>query len=190
MTAANTANDTNAAGIADGFRDADDLGNDGAGAAGEVAITRPYPVNLRVAGRRAVVVGGGKVATRKVAHLLRAGAKVTVVSPALDDRVKAEADAGHVDWIDRGYRTGDLDGADIVIACTDDQAVNHQVVADAGEGQLVNNTADPVESDFTNVAVIEHDGLLVTVSTKSVDPARVRRVKERLARLLEDADLA
>lgn len=183
-----SANATNDMAGTAAFRDADDIEDGDAGTVG-VPIRRPYPVNLRVEGHLAVVVGGGKVAARKVAHLLRAGARVTVVSPALDPRVRAEVDAGRVKWVDRTYRTGDLDGARIVIACTDDHGVNHQVVADAGEGQLVNDTADPAESDFTNVAVIEHDGLLVTVSTKSVDPARVRRVKQRLMELLADADL-
>ncbi|MBT1173076.1 bifunctional precorrin-2 dehydrogenase/sirohydrochlorin ferrochelatase [Bifidobacterium sp. MA2] len=146
----------------------------------------PYPVDLRVKGERAVVVGGGRVATRKVTHLLAAGAKVTVVAPELDERLAAEADDGAIDWRCKPYATGDLDGARIVIACTDDQDVNHRVVADAEPGQLVNNTGDPSESDFFNVAVVEHGNLIFTVSSKGIDPALVRRVKQRLADALPD----
>ena len=148
--------------------------------------TSPYPVDLRVAGEPAVVVGGGRVATRKVTHLLNAGAKVTVVSPELDEPLAERAKAGEITWEAKDYETGDLADARVVIACTDDPAVNHRVVADAKPGQLVNNTADPQESDFFNVAVIEQGKLIVTVSSKGVDPALVRRVKQRLAGVLPD----
>lgn len=148
--------------------------------------TSPYPVDLRVAGEPAVVVGGGRVATRKVTHLLNAGAKVTVISPELDEALAERAKNGEIAWQAKDYETGDLADARVVIACTDDRDVNHQVVADAKPGQLVNNTADPQESDFFNVAVIEEGKLIVTVSSKGVDPALVRRVKQRLASVLPD----
>ncbi|OXN00536.1 precorrin-2 dehydrogenase/sirohydrochlorin ferrochelatase family protein [Bifidobacterium vansinderenii] len=168
---------------------------------------RPYPVNLDIRGRLAVVVGGGHVAARKVASLLRSGAHVTVISPAIDPRIADEVERGRVAWVDKPYKSGDnlfaagrdddqtdlghdgdagLARAFIVIACTDDPAVNALVVHDARAAgvPLINNAADPVQSNFGNVAVTEHDGLMVTVSTYGKDPSRARKVKERITRWL------
>ncbi|PJM72486.1 siroheme synthase [Bifidobacterium primatium] len=161
----------------------------------------PYPVNIDMRGRLAVVVGGGAVAARKVGTLLHCGAKVVVISPALGSRI----DASRVDWREKSYKSGDIfavgaaatgsmdaDGAVaggpspavpfVVLACTDNTDVNAQVVSDAHAAgvPLVNNVGDPGQSDFYNVATVETDDCLLTVSTKGRDPARARRLKRRL----------
>ncbi|MBW3088378.1 bifunctional precorrin-2 dehydrogenase/sirohydrochlorin ferrochelatase [Bifidobacterium sp. 82T24] len=147
----------------------------------------PYPVNIDMRGRLAFVVGGGAVAARKVGTLLHCGAKVVVISPALDPRI----DRSRVDWREKSYKSGDIlaagDGmaADVpfvVLACTDDANVNAQVVRDAQAAgvPLTNNVGDPAQSDFYNVAKIETDDCLLTVSTKGRDPARARRLKQEL----------
>ncbi len=87
----------------------------------------PYPSGLRLAGRRVLVVGGGHVAQRRVPRLLAAGAVVVVVSPVTTPAVEGLAGAGEITWLERGYRTGDVDGAWYVIAATDDPTVNRQV---------------------------------------------------------------
>ncbi|MBT1177753.1 bifunctional precorrin-2 dehydrogenase/sirohydrochlorin ferrochelatase [Bifidobacterium callimiconis] len=180
-------------------------GDDGEDVSGKAAA-RPYPVNLDIRGRLAVVVGGGRVAARKVASLLRSGAHVIVISPTLDPRIAGEAKRGRVTWVDKPYKSGDnshrgdeggvagddvgddtgLAGAFIVIACTDDPEANARAVRDAKAAgvPLVNNAADPAQSNFGNVAVTEQDGLMITVSTYGRDPSRARRMKERIARWL------
>src|ERR1041384_3991206 len=91
----------------------------------------PYLLGLRLAGRRALVVGGGHVAQRRVPALIEAGAEVTVVSPsvtpALDDLIAS----GRITWHARRYEVGDCDGAWLVQACTDDRAANTAVAAEA-----------------------------------------------------------
>ena len=144
---------------------------------------RPYPVNLDIRGRRAVVVGGGNVAARKVMTLVRSGAHVTVISPEIDPHIADQVSAGRVTWVDKSYKSGDnFDHTFIVIACTNDPTVNTQVVHDAkaAEVPLINNAGDPTQSTFTNVAVTERDGLMLTVSTYGQDPSRARRVKALL----------
>src|SRR6202035_3355115 len=79
-----------------------------------------YPVDLVVEGRRCVVVGGGGVAARKVEGLVTAGADVVVVAPEIGDRVRSLG----VQLVERPYQGGDLDGAWLAIATTDDAAVN------------------------------------------------------------------
>jgi uroporphyrin-III C-methyltransferase / precorrin-2 dehydrogenase / sirohydrochlorin ferrochelatase len=91
----------------------------------------PYLLALRLLGRRVLVAGGGRVATRRVPALLDAGADVLVVSPELSPSLHDLALAGRIGWEPRGYRAGDCPGAWLVCACTDDRAVNTAVAAEA-----------------------------------------------------------
>ena len=87
-----------------------------------------YPVGLRLQDRRVVVVGGGQVAHRRVAGLLEAGARVTVVSPEVTPALEARITRGSLSWVRRRYEPGDLDGAWYAVAATDDHAVNAAVL--------------------------------------------------------------
>src|SRR5690349_10279268 len=90
-----------------------------------------YPLSLRLAGRRALVVGGGSVALRRVAGLRAADAEVVVVSPRLTPALADMAARGLITAHQREYRPGDMDGAWLVLACTDQPQVNEEVAADA-----------------------------------------------------------
>jgi siroheme synthase-like protein len=134
--------------------------------------------------RRAVVVGGGSVAARKVAGLLEAGAQVTVVSPALAPELKALAEAGRIAVVERAYREGDLAGAFLAIAATDDPAVNQAVWQEAERsGCLLNVVDDPAHSGFIVPAIVRRGDLAITVSTGGASPALARRLRERLEAL-------
>jgi uroporphyrin-III C-methyltransferase/precorrin-2 dehydrogenase/sirohydrochlorin ferrochelatase len=85
------------------------------------------PVFLKLKGRSCLVVGGGKVAARKVAMLLRAGAVISVVAPALCDELEKLRESGGILHTDREFRDDDIDGMVLVIAATDNEMVNHQV---------------------------------------------------------------
>ncbi|GAA3164930.1 uroporphyrinogen-III C-methyltransferase [Blastococcus jejuensis] len=95
-----------------------------------------YPVGLPLLDRRVVVVGGGQVAHRRVAGLLDAGARVTVVSPELTTALEARAAAGAMTWVRRRYEAGDLDGAWYAVAATGDPAVDSAVAAEADRSRL------------------------------------------------------
>lgn len=147
---------------------------------------RTYPVGLiGLARRRAVVVGGGCVAARKVEGLLETGAQVTVVSPALAPELEALAEAGLVAVVRRSYREGDLAGAFLVVAATDDPAVNRAVGREAeGLGCLVNVVDDPEHSNFITPAVVRRGEVVVSISTGGSSPALARRLRERLEALV------
>ena len=89
----------------------------------------PYPVGLRLAGRRVVVVGGGHVAQRRVPALIAAGADVLLVSPEVTPAI--EGMTSEITWEARGFEEGDLDGAWYVVAATDDPDANERVSAAA-----------------------------------------------------------
>ncbi|MEL7088221.1 MAG: NAD(P)-dependent oxidoreductase, partial [Planctomycetota bacterium] len=96
------------------------------------------PVMLNLRGRRCVVVGGGAVAARRAASLVACGAQVVVVAPAMDEKL----DTLLIERAERGYASGDLDGAFLVVIATDQPEVNQQVTADAAEERVLINRAD------------------------------------------------
>jgi siroheme synthase-like protein len=140
-----------------------------------------YPVNLVVAGRRCVVVGGGRIAARKVDGLLAADAEVHVVAPRLGDQMCTRRDEGRITVEERAFRPDDLDGAWLATAATDDHAVNHAVYEAGDErGVWVNSADDPDNCSFTLMSVIRRGDLVVTVGTGGRSPALATWLKERI----------
>ena len=144
-----------------------------------------YPAYLDITGRPAVVIGGGSVAQRKVEGLLKAGARVTVVSPEAAPGIQQWARAGAIIWSQRQYRAGDLQDAWLAIAATGSEPVNVTVAREAEErGVLLNVVDNPKLCTFIAPAVVEREGLTIAVSTGGKSPAMARRVKEELEQLL------
>ena len=147
-----------------------------------------YPLVLDLAGRRAVVVGGGAVALRRVRGLLDAGASVQVVAPS----VRPELAALPVSVTPRAYADGDLAGAWVVHACTGDPAVNAAVAAEAERRQVPCVRADaPAGGTARTPAVARSAGLVVAVASAGADPdpGRVRAVRDAVALLLDTGGL-
>lgn len=130
-------------------------------------IDEPTPVylaGLRLSGRRVVLVGGGTVASRRVPALLASGARVHVVAPEASELVMAWAEKGDLTWDARPYAPGDLAGAAYALACTDDPAVNAQVVAEADAAGLFCVRADDATLGTAYTPATGHvDGLTVGV---------------------------
>ncbi|WP_208028328.1 precorrin-2 dehydrogenase/sirohydrochlorin ferrochelatase family protein [Rhabdothermincola sediminis] len=139
-----------------------------------------FPVNLRLTGRRCLVVGGGRVAQQKVEALLEAGAAVHVVAPAVSDVIRA---LPGVTWDERPYREGDVAGYRLVITATGDREVDRAVYLD-GEthGVWVNSADDPDHCAFTLPARLRRGRLLLAVSTAGSSPAVATWLRRRLER--------
>jgi precorrin-2 dehydrogenase/sirohydrochlorin ferrochelatase len=126
-------------------------------------------VNLRVAGRRCLVVGGGTVAAQKVEGLVECGATVHVVAPRVDDAIRQ---LPGVTWDERPYTEGEVTGYHLVMAATDDAMVNAAVYADGeAAGVWVNSADDPEHCTFTLPSRIRQGRLLVTFATGGHSPA-------------------
>jgi uroporphyrin-III C-methyltransferase / precorrin-2 dehydrogenase / sirohydrochlorin ferrochelatase len=146
-----------------------------------------YPVLLDLRGRQAVVVGGGQIAEGKVTSLVDGGATVTVVAPELTPGLSSLARDGRLIHVARPYLPGDLDGAYLAIAATDDATVNHAVHAEAdAKGVLINVVDDPQYCGFILPSILRRGDLVVAVSTSGSAPALAVRVRERLERELGD----
>jgi len=135
-------------------------------------------VNLELEGRPCLVIGGGKVAVRKVDGLLACGARVRVVAPRLDPGL---ADRPGVTCEQRPWGPGDLAGVWLVIAATDDPEVN-RAVYQAGEraGIWVNGADDPANCSFTLPSVVRRGDLQVAVSTGGRSPALASWLRRRI----------
>lgn len=143
-----------------------------------------YPIVVRLAGRRVLVVGGGRVALRKVQGLLAAGATVTVVAPLVVDELAA---LPGVQIERRAYEPGDVAGRVLVIAATDDPATQQQVFDDGERlGILVNSADDPDRCSFILPAVARRGPVIVAVSTQGRSPALAGHLRDLLAQALPE----
>jgi precorrin-2 dehydrogenase len=127
-----------------------------------------YPIMLELADVQVLVVGGGRIAQRKVEGLLRAHAQVTVVAPRIEEGTRALP----VRLVERAYEPSDLDHVRLVITATDQPAVNAAVAADAtSRGIWVNSADDPDNCTFTLPAVARDGDVTVAVGTGGSSPA-------------------
>jgi precorrin-2 dehydrogenase / sirohydrochlorin ferrochelatase len=136
-----------------------------------------YPVNLNLDGEPCLVVGGGAVAARKAAGLVACGAKVSVIAADAGADIRALGVPVH----ERPYREGDVAGYRLVIAATNDGAVNRAVFEDGeAAGIWVNSADDPASCTFTLPAVVRRGPIMITVSTGGRSPALSAWLKARL----------
>ncbi len=148
-------------------------------------VTAGYPVSLVLTGRRVLVVGGGQLATRRVAELLGAGARVEVVSPTVSQEITAWADQGDVTVVLRPFEAGDVAGAWLCVAATDDPAVNRAVVV-AAERELcfVSAAGDGSASSARPMSVLRRGDLEVAVGTSGRAPGAAAWIRRQLATLV------
>ncbi len=139
------------------------------------------PVFLKIEDTPCLVVGGGKVAARKVRLLARAGANITLVSPAVCDEIDAAVKQGTVTHIKRRFQDKDLDGVVLVITATDDEALNRSVSELAKQQRIPVNVVDsPDLCSFIMPSIIDRSPVQVAVSTGGASPVLARLLRARL----------
>jgi precorrin-2 dehydrogenase / sirohydrochlorin ferrochelatase len=146
-----------------------------------------YPAILDIAGRRVLVVGGGKVGQGKVSGLLNAGAQVKVVSLTATPLVERWAAEGAIELELRPYESGDLDGRFLVIAATEDNDTNVRVFEDAERRQMLCNVVDVTHlCNFILPSIVRRGDLAIAVSTGGASPALARRIRISLGQCYGD----
>ncbi|MBI5969781.1 MAG: bifunctional precorrin-2 dehydrogenase/sirohydrochlorin ferrochelatase [Deltaproteobacteria bacterium] len=168
-----------------------------------LTLMRYYPVFLDIAGRHCVVVGGGRVAERKAASLVSAGAEVIVISPAFTKGLKGltnkissssypspfrgegRVGVGGLKLIRRNYKTGDLKGAYLTIAASASKAVNKRVHNEASERNVLINVVDsPDICSFIVPSVVERGSIVIAISTSGKAPALARVIRKELEKII------
>jgi uroporphyrin-III C-methyltransferase/precorrin-2 dehydrogenase/sirohydrochlorin ferrochelatase len=146
------------------------------------------PVFLRLQGQNALVVGGGQVALRKVQMLLRSGAHVLLVAPEISPEVRKLLAAAPHALQQRGFADTDLDSVKLVIAATDDSALNHRVFELASARNLPVNVVDQPElCSFIFPSIVDRSPLIVAVSSGGNAPVLARLLRARLETLIPSA---
>lgn len=149
-----------------------------------------YPLNVDLSGRSLILVGGGKVAERKVRGILSAGTEtsICVIAPKITMVLQEHAAAGRLCWKQAYYADGMLEGAFLVYAATDLREVNAAVAAEAKRrGIPVNVIDDPAASTFQVPASIRRGELILSVSTAGGSPALSRAIRIELEEMYPPA---
>ncbi|MEO7205764.1 MAG: siroheme synthase CysG [Steroidobacteraceae bacterium] len=144
-----------------------------------------FPAFFDLTAQKVLIVGGGEVALRKLALLMRSGAKVTVIAPKILPEINERAAAGKIRAVVREFVPGDLDGARLVIVATSRRAVNRWIATlSEARGIPVNVVDDREASRFIVPAIIDRHPVLVAISTGGTSPVLARRLRERLEALI------
>jgi precorrin-2 dehydrogenase/sirohydrochlorin ferrochelatase len=144
-----------------------------------------FPIFLKLTGRPSIVIGAGNLAESKIESLHTANARITVIAPHASPRIASMAASGEITWHQREYTPGDLSGNFLVIAATDNPAVNRAVFAEAeSSGILINAVDDPPFCDFYFPSVVRRGDLQIAISTAGHSPALAQRLRKEINALL------
>ncbi len=140
-----------------------------------------YPAFLNLKDKRVIIVGGGKVAERKIFALLKVDADVTVISPTITKRIEALKHIGGIRHISRKYRKGDQKNAFLVIAATDSLDINKEVFQDTI--CLANVVDSPSLCNFIVPSVVKRGPLTIAISSSGISPGLSRTIRKELEKL-------
>jgi siroheme synthase-like protein len=141
-----------------------------------------YPIFLDISKKPCLVVGGGKVAERKVNILLKFRGPIKVVSPRISSTLLKLAERGKIDVHLKGYEANDLNGVALVFAATNNERINQQIHKDAGERNIPINVVDnPTLCDFIVPSIVKKDPILIAISTSGMLPFLSKRLRKDIA---------
>lgn len=145
---------------------------------------QPYLISLDLSGQPVLVVGGGRIATRKVEGLLATGAKIRVVALVASRRLRELAGIGSIDLVERAFDIHDLDRpAALTFAATHDADLNWAIVQQLRrEGRLVNGVDPESGRNFSTPATARLEGATLAVATDDGDPRRAKALRDALAK--------
>jgi precorrin-2 dehydrogenase / sirohydrochlorin ferrochelatase len=152
-----------------------------------------YMACLKLTGRRCLVVGAGDVGLEKIEGLLACDALVDVIAPDACEAVRELAAAGDVEWTQRRFQPGDLEGRYLAIAATSDTETNIAVFEEAERRSMLCNVVDvPPLCSFILPAIVRRGPIAIAISTAGASPALAKRMKRELAEMYgeEHAELA
>ena len=139
------------------------------------------PIFMNIKDQPCLVVGGGQIASRKVFMLERAGGKVTVVSPELDPELQQQHQQGVIEYLAKAFEPDDIANQVVIIAATDNEAVNREIAEVAKRNGIPVNVVDAPElCSFIVPSVIDRDPVQIAISTGGASPVLARLLRARL----------
>jgi precorrin-2 dehydrogenase / sirohydrochlorin ferrochelatase len=146
-----------------------------------------YPISLKIAGKPCVVVGGGKIAYIKLASLIQAKAKVTVVSPILNPEIEKLYEDGKIDVLRKEIEYGDYKDAFLIIAATNDHAINREIYENMKDTKLVNVVSDSEIGNFHIPATLTRGKLQISVATGGASPRLAKKIRDDLKETFDES---
>lgn len=144
-----------------------------------------YSISLCLTNKKVIIIGGGSVAYRKISPLLEAGAQITLVSPNSVPQIKTLASTNEINWIKQNYHKSLLEGATLVLACTNRKEINQQVADDAKQNNILVNIVDNIDvCDFITPAVIKRPPVQIAFSSGGASPSLMRYLRRQFDKQL------
>ena len=139
------------------------------------------PIFCNLEGKKVIVIGGGRVAQRKIELILPTKAKIVVIAQKVLDEIKDMANEGQIELFEREYKTGDLKGAWIVIAATDDPEVQQSIFNESEERGIFCNVVDkPEVCSFIVPSMVRRGDLCIAISTGGQSPGLSKHLRKNL----------
>ncbi len=138
------------------------------------------PLMVDVGGKSIVIIGGGNVAERRVSLFLKQAAYITVVSPEVAPSLRSMADAGQIDWRKKCFDVKDIQHAFIIVAATNNEALNQTICQSASPYTLVNNASDAKGGTLHIPTHFQQGKLSISVSTNGASPMLTSKIKNDL----------
>lgn len=140
-----------------------------------------YPIMLDLTNKQVVVIGGGKVAERKIRGLIEAKANVVVVAPEITALIQRLVDEGALVWRKKCFSREDIKEAFLIIAATNERGVNESVAQAARPHQLINVVDNPTQSNFYVPSTVRRGKLTIAVSTGGASPILAAKIRREIA---------
>ncbi|MEK5077544.1 NAD(P)-dependent oxidoreductase [Solibacillus sp. FSL W7-1436] len=147
-----------------------------------------FPMMVNIRDKKVVVIGGGKIAAKRIETLLRFQPNITVISPMLEERLHALVENGVIEHKAKSFQTCDVQGALLVIAATNNTAVNQLVKESCHTNQLLNIIDDPANSSFHFPAMYEKNEITIAVTTSGISPMLAKNLRDDFAAIIEGID--
>src|SRR6266404_6013687 len=144
-------------------------------------LEKLFPMFLKLSARPCLVVGAGAVAESKIASLLEADGQVRVAAPEATPQVRSWSQSNTIEWRQRAFEPGDLDGMFLVVAATSSTELHERIFAEATRRGVLCNIVDvPALCDFYYPSVVQRGALQIAISTAGLSPALAQRLRKQL----------
>ncbi|MGN7941284.1 NAD(P)-dependent oxidoreductase [Virgibacillus sp. 6R] len=144
------------------------------------------PLHIDVKGKKVIVVGGGKIAYRRLCLFLAEGANITVISPNVISEIEELFHLGKITWLEKKIELADLKNAFFIIAATNDASINEWIAANIEENQLINIVSNAKLGNVTVPKTVKKGKLILSVSTSGASPKLSKEISEKLIEQFED----